>query len=256
MLKYYLLKESGFMNIIKSDLSTPIFKQIIDQMKKKINDGTWPEGYKLPSEETFSKELNISRGTVRKAIKELVKSGYLEQVHGKGTFVLKKFLTSNLAQEFISTAESLKNSGIDYETEVIIQEVIRADNHILSRLECEKHTPILYLKRIRLVDDEKIALIENWVNMEICTNIDQENFEEYTVFEMMEKTSQKTIEFGIRSFEARSIDAEQAKLLSMAPESPILYLEQSTYLDEKRVAEYSNIWLKSDKHKIISVLER
>lgn len=244
------------MNFIKSDLSKPIFKQIIDKMKKKITDGTWPEGYKLPSEEAFSQELNISRGTVRKAIKELVKTGYLEQVHGKGTFVLNKFLTSNLAQEYISTAESLKNNGIDYETEVIKQEVIRGNNHILSKLECDKDTPILYLKRVRLVDNEKVVLIENWLNMNICVDIDQENFEENTVFDMMEKTSKKTIEFGIRSFEARSVDEEQAKILSMASQSPILYLEQSTYLDENRVAEYSNIWLKSDKHKIISVLER
>lgn len=244
------------MNYIKSDLSKPIFKQLIDKMKQNITDGSWPEGYKLPSEEEFSKELNISRGTLRRAIKELVKTGYLEQVHGKGTFVLNKFITSNLAQEFISTAESLENNGIDYETEVIKQEVIKADNHIISKLECEKDTLILYLKRIRLVDNEKVILIENWVNMNICVDIDQENFEKNTIFDMVEKTSKKTIEFGVRSFEARSLDDEQAQILSMEPHSPILYLEQKTYVEGNQVAEYSNIWLKSDKHKIISVLER
>jgi len=244
------------MSFIDSGASKPIFIQIQDKIKHNISTGLWSEGFKLPSEEEFSKELNVSRGTVRKAIKELVKTGYLEQIHGKGTFVLSRFTTSNLAQEFISTAESLVNSGVDYETKVLVQKLIKPNKHIMSKLECQKDTPVLYLKRIRLVENEKVLLMENWVNTKICKNIELENFESDTIFDMMEKTSKKTIKYGIRSFEAKSVDTEQAKILDVPVSSPILFLEQSTFLIEDKVAEYSNIWIKSDKYKIISVLER
>lgn len=244
------------MSFINSDASKPIFKQIEDRIKHNISTGIWNEGYKLPSEEEFSRELKVSRGTVRKAIKELVKAGYIEQVHGKGTFVLGRFTTSSLAQEFISTAESLISSGVEYETEVLVKEVIKPSKRIMSKLECDSDTPILYLKRIRIVDNEKVILMENWVNMRICDGIEHEDFKTNTVFDMMEKVTNKNIKFGIRSFEAKSVDDEQARILDVATSSPILFLEQSTFMEEDQVAEYANIWIKSDKHKIISVLER
>src|SRR5699024_5417646 len=123
-------------------------------------------------------------------------------------------------------------------------------------LNCDDQTPVLYLKRVRYVENEKVILIENWINMDICINIDLENFEVYTLFDMIEKTSGKKIEYGIRSFEARSTTKEQAENLSIEINTPVLFLDQKTFVDDDQIIEYSNVLLRSDKHKIVSILER
>lgn len=244
------------MNFINPESSKPIFKQIIDKIKQNIKDEYWTKGFKLPSEETLSKSLGVSRGTVRKAIKELVKTGYVEQIQGKGTFVLNNKITSKFAQEFISFAESMENNGLEYTTEVITQKIVTANNNIMAILDCDEDTSILYLKRVRSVKNEKVILIENWINMNICIDIEQENFEKHTLFDMIEKTSSKKIKYGIRSFEARSINESQAKELSVEANTPVLFLDQKTFINNNQIVEYSNVLLKSDKHKLVSVLER
>jgi len=244
------------MDFIKSKTSIPIFKQIMEWMKKNITEGTWSKGFKLPSEEDLSQTLGVSRGTVRKAIKELVKTGYVEQIQGKGTFVSSNKITSNFAQEFISFAESMENNGLEYVTEVLDKRVMQPDENLMDILDCSMDTSILYLKRVRYVENEKVILIENWINMDICLGIHKADFEKNTLFEMIEKSTSSKIKFGIRSFEARSVDEKQAKDLSVEVNIPVLFLDQKTFIENEQIVEYSNVLLKSSKHKLVSILER
>lgn len=45
------------------------------------------KGTKLPREEILAKELGVSRITVRKALNDLARSGFIFSIHGKGTFI-------------------------------------------------------------------------------------------------------------------------------------------------------------------------
>ena len=65
-----------------------IMQQVRDYLKENINNGTWPVGEKIPSENELTKTLQVSRLSVRMAIQQLVGIGALESAHGKGTFVV------------------------------------------------------------------------------------------------------------------------------------------------------------------------
>jgi len=66
------------------------YELIIKNIKKAINEGRYEEGAKIPSENQFAKEYNVSRQTVRKALSQLMDEGLLYAVHGSGTFVAKQ----------------------------------------------------------------------------------------------------------------------------------------------------------------------
>ena len=61
------------------EVQTQFTNQIINAIKKKIIDEDWEPGYRIPSEEQLVKILEVSRGTVRKAISLLVEDGVLEK---------------------------------------------------------------------------------------------------------------------------------------------------------------------------------
>ncbi len=65
-----------------------VTNQIIAYLKQNIEEGKWREGEKLPSENELTRELGVSRASVRTAIQYLSGIGALESVHGKGTFLL------------------------------------------------------------------------------------------------------------------------------------------------------------------------
>lgn len=67
--------------------SIPIYKQLENQIRRNILQGVLKSGIRLPSSRVLAIELNISRPTVTQVIGTLVSEGFLETIHGSGTFV-------------------------------------------------------------------------------------------------------------------------------------------------------------------------
>lgn len=73
--------------IINNSSQTPIYEQIVDQVKEQIIGGNLKEGNELPSVRAMAKELRISALTVKKAYDALEQEGYVVTVHGKGSYI-------------------------------------------------------------------------------------------------------------------------------------------------------------------------
>lgn len=79
--------------IISTSSQTPIYEQIIKQIKDMITRGMLQDGSPLPSVRAMAKELRISALTVKKAYDTLESEGFISTVHGKGSFVEKVALS-------------------------------------------------------------------------------------------------------------------------------------------------------------------
>lgn len=75
---------------IEKDGETPIYRQIIEQVTRKVRSGELSPGDLLPAERELADDLSIARGTIKKAYEELLHSGVIEVVRGRGTFVSRK----------------------------------------------------------------------------------------------------------------------------------------------------------------------
>ena len=76
------------MHIILNNSSvTPIYEQLIEQIKAGIMDGSLQPDEALPSVRALSATLRISALTVKKAYDRLEELGFIITVHGKGSFV-------------------------------------------------------------------------------------------------------------------------------------------------------------------------
>ena len=73
--------------IINHSSMQPIYEQIVEQTKEKIMHGELTEETTLPSVRTLAKDLKVSALTVKKAYDALEQEGYVNTVHGKGSFV-------------------------------------------------------------------------------------------------------------------------------------------------------------------------
>lgn len=73
--------------IINHSSMTPIYEQILGQIKDLIMQGELTEGAALPSVRTLARELRVSALTVKKSYDALEQEGFITTVHGKGSFV-------------------------------------------------------------------------------------------------------------------------------------------------------------------------
>ena len=68
----------------------PRYVQLANLLRRRMDDGTYPPGGRIPSEVTLVQETGFARDTVRKAIALLVDEGRLYIVRGLGTFVTRQ----------------------------------------------------------------------------------------------------------------------------------------------------------------------
>lgn len=72
----------------------PLYMQLVNQIKEKINRGILKPGDMLQSEHQLALEYNVSRTTVRKGLSILFSEGYINPVPGKGYFVKEPAIDS------------------------------------------------------------------------------------------------------------------------------------------------------------------
>lgn len=108
--------------IINNTSMTPIYEQIVDQIKKMIVKGELQENDSLPSVRSLSNELKISALTVKKAYDFLENEGYIQTVHGKGSYIKNinnDILSENIRMELQLALEQAitkaKNEGLSNE---------------------------------------------------------------------------------------------------------------------------------------------
>src|SRR6516225_10349308 len=80
----------GFHITITTGSGTPIYRQIIDQVRLGVATGALAAGHAMPSVRMLAEENLVNPNTVVKAYAELVRDGVLESHHGKGFFVAQK----------------------------------------------------------------------------------------------------------------------------------------------------------------------
>lgn len=92
-------------------MSAPALKRslvdiALEQIRQRIDDGTWLLGQRLPPEPELAETIGISRNTVREAVRVLTFSGVLEVRQGDGTYV-------RACADPLSTMQALARSSVE-----------------------------------------------------------------------------------------------------------------------------------------------
>ncbi|PBI77871.1 hypothetical protein A9993_23735 [Rahnella victoriana] len=244
------------MNTVLKDSEVPLYLQVSEWIRENIYKGDLTTGDRVPSENQIMDMLGVSRGTVKKAVTLLVNEGMLVQVQGKGTFVKSENISYSLGEGLLSFAESLESQHLNFETQVIESRIDVASKLVASKLCIEMGAPILYLKRVRSVEGERVMLIENRINIAHCPGIEDIDFNSNNLFPTVERLSGKKIASSESRYAAKIIGAERGHYLEVHEDAPVLHLEQIVYFENNIPLEFGNVWLKSDKYYLGTVLQR
>lgn len=150
-----------------------ISEQVADSIKKKIQDGEFKVGDKIPGEREMGIELSVSRNTVREAYKILEAYGYITAKHGTGVFVatpehqIQKmteafFVSSDQINDFFSVRKILEEWTVKWSIENSNEEQFRELEHIL-----EEANEIL---RAGEVNYERLAELDHKFHLTLANN--------------------------------------------------------------------------------------
>lgn len=241
---------------IEHNIPKLLYLQIVEWMEQQLASGIWPEHYKLKPEVELAAELGVNRGTVRKAIEELIAQGRLVRIHGRGTFVASATLEQPLAERLIAFSEDLIEKKIPFETRVLEQAVAEPTQPVASLLGLKPNAKVFVLKRVRIVAQVPLILLHNYIVYDHCPGIEAIDFGRLRLFETLEKHYGLAIEWGGRTFQAQCADDAVAEHLNISQRDPVMYLEQLVYLRDGSPIEYSNVWLRGDRFRLSADVKR
>src|SRR5690242_20385573 len=130
----------------------PKYHHVKESMLAHILDGSWAADMPIPTEVELGKLFGVSRITIRRAVSELVHSGRLRTVQGKGTFVARPKLPERFVQRAFGFYEDMERRGLQLSTVVLRQEKVLPSAEIATTLNIQQSEPVQLLQRLRSVD--------------------------------------------------------------------------------------------------------
>ncbi|MGX7351900.1 UbiC transcription regulator-associated domain protein [Enterococcus canis] len=216
----------------------PLYTQLVDLMKEKIETEMAPNEI-LPSERELSERYGLSRTTVRLAMQELEKMGYIYRHHGKGTFVsdLSK-QTTNLSGTY-SFTEQMISMGKVPETKIIELESFEANKYLASQLNLSLGEPIFKLKRLRLADGQPMMVERSYLPVKKFMSLTKEQLTGKPLYDIFAQDFQERIRVADEEFFASIARSQDAELLDISEGAPVLNLIRTTYNIKNEIIEYT-----------------
>lgn len=221
-------------------MSEPIYKTIENNIKELINSGELKEGDLIPSENELCDEFNVTRMTVRSALNNLVKEGYITRRRGIGSIVLANKIYDNISAISGFTKE-MNNKGLEVSNILVSLEVVQADKDLASKLNINTGDNVWEIKRIRLVNDVRISFMITYMPLSMFPNLTKDDCIG-SLYEYVEKTNGLKIAMSERKVEAIISDEELEEKLDLSEKQALLYIRQVCRLENSQVFEYSHTY--------------
>jgi GntR family transcriptional regulator len=232
-----------------------LYLQLYGIIKGKIERGEWVIDSQIPTEEELCRLFDVSKATVRIAVAELVREGYLRRQQGKGTFVCKRVIPEGLSM-LTSFKENMLEAGVVFETRVLAQTVMMLTDDLDLKLDIPEDKHIVYLKRVRLVGEEPVLLQESYLPHAVCPALLAEELEgQQSVLELLERRCGVRVTRVRDYIEVVALAAEEAAILGLPAGSPALLLEQYFYAGDKQVM-YTRSVKRPERFRFFIELER
>ena len=222
------------MEIFERRDDSPLYKQVYEWIKHKMDQNEWTPGTQLPPEPVLSKDLGISRQTLRQALQLLINEGLLYRQQGKGTFVQNTRSQYELTI-LTSFTEQMKARGKRPSSQVIdIQSNLQPDHKLQLQLGLSPHSRVLKIVRLRLADETPMSLETVYIDENLCPNLAKQDLANQSLYDLVENVYQLPISYGSISLDAGKASPEEARLLQIEPFSSILYMECLNFTDNSR----------------------
>ncbi|WP_017727378.1 GntR family transcriptional regulator [Halalkalibacterium ligniniphilum] len=239
--------------MIKAD-QRPLYLQVIDKIKQDIETNIYKEGQKLPSEFELSKQLGISRATLREALRLLEEEGVVIRRHGVGTFVHSKPLFSAGIEELYSVSDMIVQANMKPGTIFLSSQIKEATEDDLRKFNDEGLEEMLVIERVRTADGVPVVYCEDKIPSEYIKH--QSVHEIKSIFRYLEEESDRTITHAVTYIEPIGFHETISEILECDPETSLLLLKQVHYDQTEQPLLYSLNYFRADKFKFHVVRKR
>lgn len=213
---------------------------LYNSIQDKIISGAWYEGMLIPSESQLCEMYQVSRITVRRALKELEEQSLVYKIQGKGTFV-RASIKDVLEQHF---SVGMENSVV---YEVLEAKTILATTNISVVLKLPKGTKeVFFLKRLRFRDNVPEAIVNTYYRVELGSALIEKDIHHVNSLTLISEVAGQPVVKVQTMLIPVNPTIEEARMLNLSITSAHAKIRRTCEFNDGTIAEYAEAFINSD----------
>jgi GntR family transcriptional regulator len=221
----------------------PLYLQIEKQLRLIINSPDYKNGKKFPNEVDLSKQLGISRATLRQAMNKLVFEGLLIRKKGVGTVVADTAITSK-AHNWLSFSQEMKALGITVKNYSLYIGWENPNEELCRFFDISEDTKVLKLERLRGKLEHPFVYFISYFNPRIGLT-GNEDFSR-PLYDVLQQKYNTVVKLSKEEISAKVADRMLAEKLEIIVGEPILKRKRFVYDAGNRPVEWNVGYYRAD----------
>jgi GntR family transcriptional regulator len=218
--------------------------KVTEQLKRDIENGTFKEKGKLPSDFELAKKYNVARSIIRDVIQLLEEDDIVTRRPGVGTFVNTKPLFSSGIEQLGSVTEMIKNSGKVPGSQYISTDIVELTENDKKRFAPKQIHKVAKIERVRTADGEPVVycidkIDEELIPLELVHTQD-------SLFYFLDKQKETHISYAVTYIEPIGYHEHISPILNCEPDQALLLLKQMHYTKNNEPVLYSANYFRAD----------
>lgn len=229
----------------KVSYKAPLYLQLREVIRSKIDEGEYPPGCAIPSESQLAEIYGINRLTVRNAVDALVSEGSLRRVQGKGVYVVGERIERDL-----DSLRGFRQTMREHHAKPYVRSLAKSKRPAgavyASFFGCDPEDELLYIKRLNGADGEPVSIEETLVPLKLLPELENVDISVFSLYDDIYGF------YGIRLVRAwETLDLvrpepKDARLLGLEPGSTVLLFTSMSYDSEGRAVEFNRSYTRGD----------
>ncbi|MFQ5730071.1 MAG: GntR family transcriptional regulator [Waddliaceae bacterium] len=231
-----------------SNQNIPYYYQIANLLRRKIEDGEFGAGDKIPKETELAEAFGVSRVPIRQALALLVQDGLLYRQRGRGTFVSGAFRKPK-GLKLTGMIEEVAAHGMEGELRLIDVKNVSPLPNLSSFFKLSSQEKINQTRRVRFLENDPFCFVINYLPIGIARKIRRSALKKKSMLNILEKNLRILPVEMDQTIESRTADGDIASYLDIGIMSPIMYVETYVWGENQIPLEYSQLFYRGDRFK-------
>ena len=227
------------------DYKSPIYLQLREVVRNKIEGGEYPPGTAIPSENELSEMYGVNRLTVRNAVDALVSGGLLKRIQGKGVYVVGDRMERDL-DSLSGFRQTIHERNAEPGTKILAKVRRKAGKKYAHIFGIDEDDEIFYIRRLNSANGEPISVEHTYVPATKVPKLDGIDLGVFSLYEVYGFYGISPVR-AYQTLDLASLEARDARMLGVDPGQTVLLFTCYTYDKTDSVIEYTCGYTRGDK---------
>lgn len=226
----------------------PLWAQIVDDLRRRLLGGEFRD--RFPTDEELTRDYEVSRQTVREAVRRLTAEGLVVRQRGRGTSVTPPVVEQPL-HSFYSLASTVRAKGIEERSEVLAAERRPVVPEVAARLGVDAGTEAVFIERLRFAGAEPIAWDRSWLPAEQAGALLHADLSSGGLYDVLATDCSLRVTGGWERIKPIVPEAVERRLLRLPAKIAAFSIERLALVGEMPI-EWRKSLIRGDRYSLIA----